>query len=921
MLLRKLRLVNYGGIYNGMHLYEINIDFTKCKNRILLIRGDNGSGKSTIENSLKPLPDTNNDFIPGKTAIKEIEYYDEIPNIIYNLTFIHECKANGERSIAKGYIKKIIVNTGEVSELNPNGNITSCKDIIYEEFQLDPNYITLTQLSSTDRGLADKRPAERKKYVNSILNNTEAYNDIHKKLSKKSLTYKGLMGSIVSKLDSIGDKGKLDAELASLNNQILNLSENNTLAIKNRSAAEGAILEIDPDGSFISKISKIEEDLTTSINKYREFMVVGLTDQVRKNPYISINSTEIVANSNIDDIHKYISDSINNTNQIQRQIESNKKQTEDLLKTREVDASELTAKTNKLQSINSGINYSQCKEIINNCKSRMRDIESRFNGTDIDHMSRDEFVSAIETLYSIKNDISNYENGAIINNVLNNEFPNVVKDIETTKDAIKVINEKIDNWKSTIAEESRNKELFEILKKRPDDCTSNTCPFIVEALKAEKAYMSLCKTGYEGASEVYYDECKNDLKKGQDTLEFLTSYNNARIFVNNITRQISTFKNSLSKIHLLKDIVSDPIELFRSLYMNDINNISTIDNLYSLLDYANDIEEYKVLEKQLNESMSDLKSLESQAEFIELLENDIKNIQIQLDKDIEEIDNLNKEYINLQSKLSIYHSQELAYKEILEFKIESDKIKKEISDLEEAKTKESNKISKINHYRNIIDEANMIIHDTDIKLKPLLERRDMINYQLNLMTQYIQELNEYKGMYDKIETLKYYSSPTTGIQLLFASMYMNKIMENANKLLCNLFGGEFALLPFIITESEFRIPVAVDGGLNHDDITTMSSAQISLLSMIISVSLLSQTSTKLNIIVGDEIDGPFDGDNRRQFFDILYKLMMLVNASQCVLISHNAELPQSDCDVILLKNDNSDEGHHPAGNVIWSYYN
>lgn len=31
-------------------------------------------------------------------------------------------------------------------------------------------------------------------------------------------------------------------------------------------------------------------------------------------------------------------------------------------------------------------------------------------------------------------------------------------------------------------------------------------------------------------------------------------------------------------------------------------------------------------------------------------------------------------------------------------------------------------------------------------------------------------------------------------------------------------------------------------------------------------------------------------------------------------ISHNSELPQSDCDIILLKNDNSDEGSHPTGN-------
>ena len=152
--------------------------------------------------------------------MKEIEYFDETANIIYSIKFLHECKPNGDRCNAKGYFKKIIVSTGEICELNPNGNITSCRDIIFEEFQLDPNYITLTQLSSGNRGIADMRPADRKKYINSILSNTEVYNDIHKKLSKKSLTYKGLMGSIVSKLGTIGDKSQLEAELINLNNNI-----------------------------------------------------------------------------------------------------------------------------------------------------------------------------------------------------------------------------------------------------------------------------------------------------------------------------------------------------------------------------------------------------------------------------------------------------------------------------------------------------------------------------------------------------------------------------------------------------------------------------------------------------------------------------------------------------------------------------
>ena len=159
MLLKRLKLVNYGGIYNGMGLYEIEIDFTKCKNRIILIKGDNGSGKSTIESALKPLPDDNMSFIMGKDALKEIEYFDEINNCVYSIRFIHECK--GFSRTSKGYFYKILSN-GNTIDLNPSGNITSCKEMISEELELDSNYITLTQLSSTKRGIADLRPADRK---------------------------------------------------------------------------------------------------------------------------------------------------------------------------------------------------------------------------------------------------------------------------------------------------------------------------------------------------------------------------------------------------------------------------------------------------------------------------------------------------------------------------------------------------------------------------------------------------------------------------------------------------------------------------------------------------------------------------------------------------------------------------------------
>ena len=74
-----LRLVNSAGIYAGTSKREIEIDFTKGKNNIVMLFGGNGSGKTTLMSSLHPFTGTCNDerdkfFIEGKDGEKEIHY-------------------------------------------------------------------------------------------------------------------------------------------------------------------------------------------------------------------------------------------------------------------------------------------------------------------------------------------------------------------------------------------------------------------------------------------------------------------------------------------------------------------------------------------------------------------------------------------------------------------------------------------------------------------------------------------------------------------------------------------------------------------------------------------------------------------------------------------------------------------------------
>ena len=879
MLLKRLKLVNYGGIYNGMGLYEIEIDFTKCRNKIVLIKGDNGSGKSTIESALKPLPDDNSSFISGVNASKEIEYIDEVNGLIYSITYIHECK--NQSRISKGYFKKIFPN-GNVIDLNPSGNISSCKEMINEELDLDANYITLTQLSSTKRGIADLRPAERKRYVNSILSSTDVYNTMYKTLSKKASTYKALMNSISSKIDNVGNTVQLQEELKSIESKISEteklMEQHNEVINKEK----GMLLSIDPNNEISNRIETYTESTKTYLNKKDEF-----SKQLNKIYSTDPNLSTIVINKEIlDKLNQDIIDT-------KYLIESTKERINNLIKEREQEASRLEDETAKLKSINSGMNLIEVKRIKDDLTSRKEKIRKRWGDiVDLNTITHDEFMIAYEAIKQMI-EILNQPIELIPSDNIEIEYLDILRNIERLDNEIEdtaVFRNKIEV----------NEYKLDILEQRPSDCNNNSCPFIADALKAKKIIDELMeqRKGFASISELNkqkesYEQKLSNIERNKRLLEI---YNTNRIILSKLQLNLDTYENCV-------------VSLSRDRFM-------ILPTLTGFIEYSNDLIEYKSIDKDLNDISVKYNALYNQKDLINMITDSINRLNTNINEDTIKINAMNEEISSLTKKYNDMCKLCVSLEDIFNLRASLNECEESLRILNEEIEKDRSNIDRIEKLNSDIDKLNVNISELKSQLEPLRKTAESLRYRITLSIEYSKEYEQYNMMYTKIETLKYYCSPTTGIQLLFANMYLNKIMDNANKILSRLFGGTFALLPLIITESEFRIPVAVRGGINHDDITSMSSAQISLISMIISISLLSQTSTKLNIIVGDEIDAPFDSENRREFMNILTQLMGLVNSSQCVLISHNSEIPLNNCDVILLKNEND---VITEGNIIWSY--
>lgn len=896
-------LSNYIGIYNGMGLYDIHIDMTRCRNRITIIRGDNGSGKSTLSKAMNLFPDPSDAFIPGMAARKEIILQDG--PTMYKLVFIHGIKSNGDRETTKAYITKTFNDT--IVELNENGNVTSYKDILYSELGLDANFAALSQLSTDDRGLADKKPAERKRFVNSIISSLETYNNIYKVLSKRSASFKSLINSTASKLALLGDENAISSNLEAVETRINNLNDKKDQAVIALAKEQSIISLLDPDGSIQNANTVISADLELAEADMARIQSV-IDSLVERH---KIKFTDILIE------YRKITDRKNSLI-IQNQIDRGS--LDSFISQRATQIAEQEKKLHRLAQLNNGESYESILASLEDFRNRMKAIRDQLSVvgiTDILSISKDEYILALETLKDLDSYISSFKSCtdySIIESIVSEylstrkipipvDTSKLVISLEKTNTDITSINSEIRDLESRIG-------LLDKLLLRPETCTDNTCAFIKDAVEFASTDPK------SRLSKLYSDRNRlQDLSKSIDieiakALEFNESLNRFSI----IAREVEKNKRILSKMpngEMFKDT-----SIFFTRLLNGYG-FEYMQSIYRYIDLANLFDTYRSIDSICKQYESELKIYETKAESIAMVNQEIDDINKAISTLTDKIDPINAEIADRMVEIAMLQDLEGVYSAIID---NMDKQKPLIEKIRACRTKLAENSQKMNRINAAIASSQTLkeqITQLTYTLEPLMKDRDKLIHSIQLMKEYRDELNELQANYDFIETIKYYSSPTTGIQLVFMELYMGKIISLANELLKLLFQGKFEIQPFVINESEFRIPCLGEGYLN-DDISSMSSSQVCMISMILSFSLLHNSSTKYNIIKLDEIDGPLDYNNRLYFIDVLNSIMDIMNTEQCIMISHNSELQVDNSDVILLKHDENNMDYQ-RGNVIWSY--
>lgn len=893
MRLLRLRLENYIGIYNGMGLSSIEIDFSKCIHKVLIIKGDNGTGKSTIFKALTPLADSSIDYIPDKTAIKEIAYETDFQTIL-NIKYESLVK-DGIRRPTKCYLNRLNPD-GSIENLNPSNNITTAKEVIYDILGIDDNFITLSQLSANKKGLGGLKPSERKRYVNSIISSLAAFNSIHKLITTKSTVLKSIIDSYVTKLSQIGNIAIVEDAI-----------KKDTLALK----------ELDnKKNGLISEIATIKAELSR-LDSSGNFL----------DDYKNLSMRKIILEKEIrelPDIEEYSEEKLIQYEKDMAKYEAN----EEMLSSR---AKELLDEESK---INNNITELTIKLDSLYNKEHMDDLNSKIESTKKELESYKPYFHLFKTYKNISE--QDYETVKLVIEKFNSTVENIfqtysetvrkesMNSLRTGKNEVVLDHTEIlsglEKQLDDLRTEKRDVEFLnnrsKDYNKIPDDCNHKSdCPFIKDVVEAKNALRSR-QSLYSLSTKI------NSTLDAIESAKNLAEDNMIKTQCLYEMKSILEYIQSMSKI-IRKFPETESLDSINSLYHNIENGIRL--NFESVDKY----QEFKNISTIVSALEEDLHSYESAKEKLISANAEIRILQEKIDTDLKNLSTIR------DSKLSIFAEIEKIRSSKLEIEMVLDSIR--YAKINKAKFEEvSVELNEITNKIESMEKNTVLIKDLTDKLNrraselSALQNTDLPaiskaieenKYRMVLFEQYTRDSQEYAAKYNEVQMIKKYTS-IHGIQTVYMSVFMNSILNTTNTLLRLLFGGRFALQPFIINENEFNIPCADSEGRVREDISLMSDSQLSMISMLISFVLLRNSSNRYNIIKLDEVDDNLDSMNRIQFSILIEQIMNDLGFDQCLIISHNNELDLSNTDIIILKMESQemiDSLYNSGGNIVFSY--
>lgn len=869
MKITYLKLKNFVNIKAGMKKTEVEIDFSKSKNKLILLCGPNGSGKTSLLSEMHPFANSGNMdvrgdtnlIIDGKDGYKEIHIEDKDDKYIIK----HYYMFSKKNKSVKSFISKNGV------ELNENGNVKSFKETVNEHLGIDHELLKLMRLGSNVTSLINMKSTNRKNFASKLFSDIEVYNGFYKKVSEEYRNLRAVLKSTADKISkfNVQDESEFQKQIDITMNEITN---------------------------YNIKKDKLQKDIITLENK---IMDIKIDDEELVNQnYLRIDDELISAQS----LLELVRDINMSKDEYELQFERNKQNLE--LKLIEIKSnidkaiSERDIYYNQKQDLEESLKRAASAERIQNLKETIEKYKKEINSLEKELNKRTKYDKTNllilkdhcqKTIDYIKelNMYSDHDIKRLMTSIIDNE--NIIKDIETLN--IKNKNE-YDRLNAEIINiENMNIDTNIIID--DNKCTKD-CPyreFYLQTIGKKKNLNNLI-------------EKRNEINKEIMKCEELFNLYNKLIFIkNHILSYNETFRIPI--VYDYTDCFTKYILGKPPININLLNIAIDDSEKFDLLDkYKKDLESFENEYKIIKDSGLDVIEIENKIlDINEIINTKNKSIEensnskIDLENDIailtEEANNIIKALTIKDSMSDLYRQHE----ELRQRMLEIDKLKME----------KSNYINDVVKYKSELKSIVEFINSLTVKMNQLSFNMETYN---NLITEY----NALKLLFEDADDIKEALNASKGIPLIFLQVYLKNCPIMMNSLLDTIYDGELQIEGFIIDENEFRIPF-IKSGIKVPDIVMASQGESSFISIVLSLSLIIQSMTKYDIICLDELDGPLDTKNREEFIKILYTFIEQVNSDQVFLISHNNLFDNEPIDLILTGNMNVD--NYKFANVIF----
>lgn len=885
MYISRLKLVNFEGIRQGLDKREVEINFDVEK-KITMLSGGNGSGKSTILSQLQPykesFDDRKNLIIDGEDGRKEIDIHHN--DNFYEIVHIYS-------SSSQSFIKRNGI------ELNENGGVKTCEEIISRELGITKNYFNIGRIGSNTKNFIEFTTTERKNYIGTFLNIDEL-TTAAKIVKEKALATSKDISNLGLELKEQPNEEELLNKLQGITQSI---SETNDV-LNQLYTKKG---EISSKIDTIQK-EKSEYDFFKMKNEYSE-ITAQLNKMVRDVEEFLASYAEP---ENISDEIEKISENLSKLKEKSIQYESELKHIGIRIEETRNDAKKAMMARDACKSVEElerfreemekkKAAYEEAKTVAESdpLYSEVRDLfKTGLNTADITSSNRElsDFLISINrefgkykecTIFKLQNNFNLFMTEQTIKAILKKQIEDLDLLIETQET-------RLENLRTMISLQESYIKTLNTLELRPANCVDNECPFIKEAYEHRDAPDQLKKL--QADLTVTLSALKDHREKRDNiedliTLEKEFAYRWSKVKTNPLIPLYC-------KINNLKDftelITQETLESNLSKEINSFYN-NLVEIINKLTSLANKQNSYLIISRDYEKIVSS-----NDAALREKYENEILDANKKIDSLTLEKAELDRKFLEISDQVK---SEQEKHQKYLKYKHS----KEAYSSLEEKQKKLSEDMEK---YSNLEADLKVAIAlESDISSQITKHTSDKFSFEADLLNvnskitnvrNITERLNKLQEKYKPIETIQNALSTSKGIPLILMQLYLERTELIANELLDLAYGGDFEI-SFKTSAKDFYIQVRSKENVKSD-IKLASQGETSLTAISLSLALIEQSIGEYNILCLDEIDGPLDKNNREKFINILETQIGKLGIEQVFVISHNDAFDACEMNLILL---------------------